>query len=68
MGSKPLGRCNYTWYPPKLYPPQQPGAEPYQGFGPEETCYLKLGHEGEHRSLGKVTAPNNKNKVPPNGS
>lgn len=51
-------RCGYKWYPPKLFPPGPNGGEPYEGFGPEQTCYLKIGHTGDHRSLSKVTASN----------
>ena len=46
--------CKYKWNAPRLRAPGDTQSRIYI----EQKCSLLEGHEGEHRSLGNVTAEN----------
>lgn len=52
-----MPECGYAWKAPYIYPPDTPLY--YEQISrPPERCVLPRGHEGDHRSIYKVTAKN----------
>lgn len=48
-------KCNFQWYAPFLLPPPSTGV-----INKHQTCILDKGHDGDHKSVYKVTHPNQK--------